>query len=375
MKRILKMISLVLVVSMMLCACGKSQTPVAESSKPADTPAAAEGGESADAPAAAESNEPAAEPLRVAFITWEAQGDNGFCDSCVSGVKRIAEEFGCEYTILEAAGDTSKYTQMVDTCFQWGPDVVFASPNGFEEQLCKYADENPDIKIINIDTVLDNPNKTISSVQFVQEEGSFMAGVVAALVTEGNLEYSNEEKIVGAIGGNDIAVIRSFIHGYEQGVAYVNPEIKVETSFLGDFMDPVLGKQAANQLYAKGCDIVYQIAGVSGDGVLEAAGENQKYAIGVNSNQNGNVPGYVVTSMVKDCGGAIYDIFCKIQDGTYEDGSHYRNYYGEGGTYIAIDEYTESILTPEMMDFVKETEEKLKSGEIKVELYPEFWVE
>lgn len=351
MKKALSLMSLLLVFSILLCACGNT----ADTTTP--------------------ESENAEEPLRVAFVTWESQGDNGFCDSCVSGVKRIAEEYGCEYTILEAGGDTSKYTQIVDTCFQWGPDVVFASCNGFEEQLCKYADENPDIKIVNIDTILDNSNKTIASVQFVQEEGSFMAGVVAALVTEGELEYSNEDKVVGAVGGMDIAVIRSFIYGYEQGVAYVDPEITVETVYCGDFMDPVLGKQAANQLYAKGCDIVYQIAGVSGDGVLEAAGENQKYAIGVNSNQNGNVPGYVVTSMVKDCGGAIYDIFTKIEDGSYVPGEHYRYYYGEGGTFIAIDDYTESILTPEMMQFVSETEEKLKAGEIEVELYPEFWVD
>lgn len=314
-------------------------------------------------------------PLRVAFLTWEAQGDNGFCDSCVSGVKRIADEFGCEYTILEAGGDTSKYTQIVDTCFQWQPDVVFTSCNGFEEQLCKYADQYPDIKIVNIDTILDNSKKTITSVQFVQEEGSFMAGVVAALVTEGDLTYSNEEKIVGAVGGNDIPVIRSFIYGYEQGVAYVDPEIKVETVYCGDFMDPVLGKQAANQLFAKGCDIVYQIAGVTGDGCLEAAGEANKYAIGVNSNQNGNVPGHVVTSMVKDCGGAIYDIYCKIVSGEYNPGEHLRYYYGDGGTFIAIDGYTEEILTPEMLQTVRETEEKLKNGEIEIDLYSEFWVE
>ena len=354
MKKLVSILALLLALSLVFSGCGNS------TQDPADTSDTDKTGE---------------EPLRVAFVTWEAQGDNGFCDSCVSGVKRIAEEFGCEYTILEAGGDTSKYTQIVDTCFQWQPDVVFASCNGFEEQLCKYADQNPDIKIINIDTILDNSNKTISSVQFVQEEGSFMAGVVAALVTEGGLEYSNEEKIVGAVGGNDIPVIRSFIYGYEQGVAYINPEIKVETVYCGDFMDPVLGKQAANQLYAKGCDIIYQIAGVTGDGCLEAAGENQKYAIGVNSNQNGNVPGYVVTSMVKDCGGAIYDIFTKIMDGSYKAGEHYRYYYGEGGTYIAIDEYTESILTPEMLETVREVEEKLINGEIEVELYPDFWVD
>lgn len=351
MKKIFSIISLILALALVFTSCGNA-TPATEGEDGTDE-----------------------KPLRVAFVTWEAQGDNGFCDSCVSGIKRIADEFGCEYTILEAGGDTSKYTQIVDTCFQWGPDVVFASCNGFEEQLCKYADENPNIKIVNVDTILDNTNKTISSIQFVQEEGSFMAGVVAALVTEGKLEHSDDEKIVGAVGGMDIAVIRSFIYGYEQGVAYVDPEIRVETIYCGDFMDPVLGKQAANQLYAKGCDIIYQIAGVTGDGALEAAGENGKYAIGVNSNQNGKVPGFVVTSMIKDCGGAIYDTFCNIQNGTYVEGEHYRYFYGEGGTYIAIDDYTKSILTPEMMTFVEETEAKLKAGEIKVKLYPEFWVD
>ncbi len=362
MKKFVKMMVFGLVLVMLLAACGTTAPPPADS-QPA-------GGGAASAPSIAGGEE----PMKVAFVTWEAQGDNGFADSCVAGINRIAEEFGCETTILEAGGDSSKYNQIVDTCFQWGPDVVFASPNGFEEQLCKYADENPDIKVVNIDTILDNSKGTIASVQFVQEEGSFMAGVVAALVTTGDLEFANADKKVGAVGGMDIPVIRSFIHGFKQGVAYVDEDIEVIESYCGDFMDAVKGKQAANQLYAQGCDIVYQIAGVAGNGVLEAAGEQGKYAIGVNSNQNAQTPGHIPTSMVKDCGGAIYDIYTKIVDGSYVPGEHYRYYYGEGGTYIAIDEYTEEILTPEMLAEVKDIEQKLKDGEIEVELYPEFWV-
>lgn len=309
--------------------------------------------------------------LRVAYITPGATGDNGFCDSVARGLERIKKDFGAETTVIENNNDASKYAESLEACFQWNPDVVFAEPYGFEQLYVQYADQHPEVKVICLDFVLENPQKTISSYTFISEEGSFLAGVAAAMVTKSNLPLANQEKKVGFVGGQDIPVIKGFLKGFEQGVAYVDPDIEVISTYVGDFFDPVKGKTAAKQLYAQGVDIIFQAAGTSGQGVLEAANEVNQYAIGVDSNQNGLYPGHVVSSMVKDLEGAVYDIFKIIADGTFEQNHVYSKGAGTGGVYLAIDDFSKEILTEDMISEIKAIEEKIVSGEITVERYTE----
>lgn len=307
---------------------------------------------------------------KVLYITPGTLGDNGFSDSVNSGIQRIAKEYGAEVKVIENGFDSSKYAQSVEAAFAWEPDVLFTDSYGMEDLIKDYSLKYPNVKVVNLDFVLQNEANTISSVTFIQEEGSFMAGVVAALVTTSNLPYANPEKIVGAMGGQDIWVIRSFMHGYEQGVKYIDPSIKIVTNFAGTFSDPVVGKSAAKQLYAQGADIIFQIAGLTGSGALEAASEEHKYVIGVDSNQNGTYPGYVVTSMVKDLGGAVFEVYKMMVEGTYEPGKTYEFHYGYAGTYLAIDDFTKKILPEEMLTKISDIEKKLESGEIVVERYP-----
>lgn len=312
-----------------------------------------------------------AEQKKVVYVTAGAMGDNGFTDSTVEGIKKIEEEFGVKTTVIENNNDSAKFSQSLEAAFQWNPDVVFADAYGFEELYAQYADKYPDVDVINLDFVLENTKDTLSSVTFINEEGSFLAGVLAAKVTTSNLELANGEKKVGFVGGNDIPVIRGFLHGFEQGVHFVDPEIEVVSTYVGDFFDPVKGKQAANQLYAQGVDIIFQAAGASGSGALEAAKESNKYVIGVDSNQNSIYPGFVVSSMVKDLGGAVYEIYEMIEDGTYVDGTHYVKGAGPAGVYLAIDDYSKDILPEEMIKEIDEIEEKIVSGEITIEKYAE----
>lgn len=312
-----------------------------------------------------------ADQKKVAYVTAGAMGDNGFTDSTVEGIKKIEEEFGVKTTVIENNNDSAKFSQSLEAAFQWNPDVVFADAYGFEELFAQYADRYPDVDVINLDFVLENSNDTLSSVTFINEEGSFLAGVLAAKVTTSNLEYANQDKKVGFVGGNDIPVIRGFLHGFEQGVHYIDPEIEVVSTFVGDFFDPVKGKQAANQLYAQGIDIIFQAAGASGSGALEAASGSNKYIIGVDSNQNSIYPGFVVSSMVKDLGGAVYEIYEKIEDGTYEDGTHYEKGAGPAGVYLAIDEYSKDILPEDIINEISDVESKILAGEITIERYAE----
>lgn len=312
-----------------------------------------------------------AKEWRVAYVTPGAMGDNGFCDSVATGMERIKEDYGAEIVYIENNNDASKYAESMEACFQWAPDVVFSEPYGFEELFEQYADDYPDVEMVCLDFTLENAQKTISSYTFISEEGAFLAGVTAALVTESDLPLANTDKTVGFVGGQDIPVIKGFLHGFEQGVKYVDPEIEVLVTYVGDFFDPVKGKTAAKQLYAQGADIIFQAAGTSGQGALEAANEEDKYVIGVDSNQNGLYPGHVVTSMVKDLGGAVYDTFALIESGEYERHHVYSKGAGPSGVYLAIDDYSKEILTDDIISSIDEAQDKIRSGEITVEQYTE----
>ena len=159
--------------------------------------------------------------------------------------------------------------------------------------------------------------------------------------------------------------------GFKQGVEFVDPDIKVLVSYVEDFFDPVKDKTATKQLYAQGADIVFQAAGTSGNGALEAANEEQKYVIGVDSNQNGLYPGHVVASVIKDLDGAVYDTFSKIEDGTFEKGTVYSKGAGPSGVYLAIDEYSKEILTPEMITEINAVQDDIVDGKVTVERYTE----
>lgn len=346
--------TLLLAGALFLSACGSAKAPAAEAEKKQES---------------AESQ--TAEGMKVAYVTPGATGDNGFCDSVARGLARIETDFGAQTTIIENNNDASKYAESLEACFQWQPDVVFSEPYGFEELYTQYADKYPDTKIVCLDFTLENTQKTISSYTFISEEGAFLAGVCAAKVTESDLELANEEKKVGFVGGQDIPVIKGFYKGFEQGVKYVDPDIEILVTYVGDFFDPVKGKTAAKQLYAQGADIVFQAAGTSGQGVLEAAKEENRYAIGVDSNQNGLYPGHVVTSMVKDLDGAVYDTFKLIVDGTYEENKIYSKGAGPSGVYLAIDDNTKAIIPQEMVDEIEDIQNKIVAGEIKVERYTE----
>ena len=326
-----------------------------------------------NAPEAPDTNgDPVSEsPLKkVVYVTPGTLGDNGFTDSVNAGLQQIASEYGAEVRVIENGFDSSKYAQSVEAAFAWGPDVLYTDAYGMEDLIKDYSARYPDVKIVNLDFVLQNDANSINSVTFIQEEGSFMAGVVAALVTTSDLQYANPEKIVGAMGGQDMWVIRSFIHGYEQGVKYIDPEIEVVTNFAGTFSDPVTGKTASKQLFAQGADIVFQIAGLTGSGALEAGAEDGKYVIGVDSNQNGTYPGFVVTSVVKDLGGAAFELYKMMVEGTIEEGKTYEFHYGYAGTYLAIDENTKAILPEEMLAQIEDIAKKLETGDIVVERYP-----
>lgn len=304
---------------------------------------------------------------RVAYIINGELGDLSFYDSGQAGIDQISEMWGVEVITVETNFDPTKQEQGLESIIQWGADVVFAISFGYEDLLKRYAADNPETIFVNIDTVVQNDAGNITNIDFIEEEGAFMAGAAAALLTtDQSIPRVNASKVIGSVGGDEDPVISAFLYGYENGAQYIDSEITVENIYAGVWDDPVRGKQAAEQLYSRGADVVFQIAGLTGLGVLEAARDSNLYAIGVDSNQNSLYPGYVVTSDLKEVGRSIIDVYRTIQDGTLVRGSTQEYGLAEDAVGLAIDEYTRAILPAESIDRLSEIKQQIIDGQIVV---------
>jgi len=306
---------------------------------------------------------------KVVYLINGALGDNGFFDSGKIGMDAIASKYGVETRTIEAGYDSNKYEPSLQAAMDYA-DVIFVISYGFEDQLKAMADKYPDKIIVNLDTVVKNDKNTITSVDFIEEESAYLAGVAAALTTlDTSIPGVNADKVVGVVGGDVDPVISAFVYAYENGVHSVDPSIAVlKKSLGGAWDDSSKGKQAALQLYDQGADVVFQAAGGAGLGVLQAARERGLYAIGVDINQNDLEPGFVIASDVKFVGKGIEDNFAAIKDGTYKPGQVFN--YGVASGGVDIDFKAQKQPLPQsIIDKVNAIRQQIIDGTLKVELY------
>lgn len=309
----------------------------------------------------------AIDTTKAIFLINGSLGDNSFYDSGEAGMKALAEEFGLDYRTIECGFDSAQYEPGINAAVQFA-DIIFVISYGYEDILTQYADDFPDKIFVNLDTTVQNPGGTITSVDYVEEESAYLAGVVAALVTSSDMPKANAEKIIGVVGGDTDPTVQSFIFAYKNGAEYIDPDVRTEVKFLGDWENSSKGKQAALQLYDQGADIVFQVAAAAGMGVLQASGERDLYSIGVDSNQNAIVPGHVVASDIKDVGLSIQNVYRTIVDGTYKPGE-VLDYGLASGTVDVVFEDNGGILPQEIIDKVAEVRDMIMNGELAVERY------
>lgn len=297
------------------------------------------------------------EALKVSLVVAGGLGDRSFYDSSNEGLEMIKKDFGVDGKVLECKNDATLFTDQLVQASNISEVVVVV---GFEfyDVIQEVAKEFPAVKYIYIDNVIEGV-ENITSIDYKENEGAFLAGALAAMTSKTGK--------IGMVGGMDIPVIRNFQVGYEAGAKEVNKDIVVETIYAGDFEDPAKGKESALALYGKGVDIIFQVAGKTGEGVFEAAKDQGKMAIGVDSDQRYINPEVIVASMIKGVNLSIYESVQKINDGTFEAGKTYEYGAKENGVRMAYGtEDMIQIVTDETKAKIEELNQKIISGEIKV---------
>lgn len=252
--------------------------------------------------------------LKVALCVAESLGDLGFYDSANEGLTRLVEDYGIEGHVVECKSDASAYTDALVTAAEEN-DIVVAVGWQFWDGLSEVVLQLTDTKFIFVDNGLDGVGENLLSITYAENEGSFLAGYIAMKLSENNT--------VGVIGGEDSDTINNFIVGYKQGALHANPNGTVlDPKYTNDYEAPDKGKEAALALYNEGADVVYAVAGKTGLGVFEAAQEQGKYAIGVDSDQKYVNPEVIVCSMMKRVGDSVYSVISRyIEDGEFAGGT------------------------------------------------------
>ena len=293
------------------------------------------------------------------------RGDKSFNDGAYRGIERAKRELGVDFEYIEPGPGADREAALRQLASRPDIGVIFGIGFIFTDDITAIAREFPDKKFACIDYTVDTarplpPN--LVALEFKEEEGSFLVGALAALLTRTNT--------VGFVGGMQSPLIRKFETGYVAGAAYANPRCKVLIGYAGvtgeAFKNPGKGKELALGQISGGADIIYHASGVTGLGVIEAARQAKKLVIGVDSDQYHEAPGTILTSMTKVVDNAIFESIREAKAGTFAGGRVVRFDLKSKGVDYVYDEHNKALIPDDIHAKVESIRAKIISGEIVV---------
>ncbi len=296
------------------------------------------------------------------------RGDKSFNDGAYLGGERAQRELGAHVRFIEP-GDGSDREAGLRLLAAEGMDLVVGVGFIFSDDLTQLAREYPNTRFAGIDYSIGvdsagnplQPPSNLAALKFREEEGSFLVGALAALVSK--------TKKLGFVGGMNFPLIHKFDAGYRAGVKHVCPACTVVSQYAGvtpeAFRNPGRGKELALSQYQQGVDIIYHAAGSTGLGVFEAARQSGKLAIGVDADQYQEAPGFILTSMVKGVDVAVFEATRWVKDASFKGGI-YQLGLKEGGVGYVYDDNNRALIPPDVRARVEQLRQEIIAGRIKV---------
>lgn len=307
--------------------------------------------------------------LRVGVVfDVGGRGDKSFNDGAYLGAERAMRELGADVRFVEP-GEGSDREAGLRLLAAQGMDLVIGVGFIFSDDLTQLAKEYPNVHFAGVDYALGTdaqgntiePPANLAALKFREEQGSFLVGAMAALVSK--------TKRVGFVGGMDIPLIHKFEAGFRAGVKQVCPDCRVTAQYAGvtpeAFRNPGRGKELALSQYNQGVDVIFHASGSTGLGVFEAARATGKLAIGVDADQYSEAPGYVLTSMVKGVDNAVFDAIRGVSDGSFHGGIYWLG-LKEGGVRYVYDENNRALIPPAVQQRVEQLKAEIIAGRIQV---------
>lgn len=295
-------------------------------------------------------------PLKIGVVFDEGgRGDKSFNDSAWEGIERAKKDFNLDVKAVESKF-AKDYETNQDAFAEEGMDLVIVVGGSQESALQTVAPKYPKTNFAIVDGGTQLPN--VRNLNFTEEQGSFLAGYLAGLVSKNGK--------IGFVGGKNIPLIKKFEVGYIAGAKTANPKIEVlPAKYTESWVDVSEGKGAAALLFGQGADIVYHASGRCGLGVIAAAKDAGKYAIGVDGNQDDIAPGHVLTSMVKKVDVAVYDTIRDLKDRKFAAGTKVYD-MKDGGVGLTDFAHTKDVIGADNLKKVEDIRAKIVSGAIMV---------
>ena len=313
----------------------------------------------------------APEGYTVGLVTDIGNVDDGtFNQYAYEGQLAAAECFGIDESDLVVVETQSEadYDRNISSVLAAEPDVVITVGFLLQDATEQYAQDNPDVNFIGVDQFSDGDIENFVGLQFREDQGGFLAGAMAALMTESN--------VIAAVGGpEEVPAIPRFLNGYAQGAAHVDEGVNVLDIYLTSFNDPAEGRSAAEQFLGEGADVVFGAAGVTGSGAIQAAAESDAWVIGVDQDEyyttfgEGDVTGAdrIVTSAVKRVDVGVFEqIRADIED-TFEPGNFTLDAANEGITYAP---FHDADVPDDVADQIEEVRQGLADESIETGVDP-----
>ncbi|HEU5138846.1 MAG TPA: BMP family ABC transporter substrate-binding protein [Bacillales bacterium] len=313
----------VLIVSTLLAACGSGGNN--------DGGSANGGGNEDKGTEENNGGDGAAKDFTVGMVTdTGGVNDKSFNQSAWEGLQKFAEDNsltvgkGKAVTYLESQANAD-YLPNLNKLVRKDYDLVFGIGYKMADAIKKVAQQNPDAKLAIVDSVVKTDSgdlvKNVASITFKEQQGSFLVGVAAGIMTDSNK--------VGFVGGVESAVISRFEYGFRAGVKAVNPDAQIFVQYAASFADAAKGQQIASTMYSKGADIIFAAAGATGNGVFTEAKNRSRngdkvWVIGVDRDQykQGLPENVTLTSMVKHVDTAVYKVSEQTMNGKFPGGKH-----------------------------------------------------
>ena len=303
-------------------------------------------------------------------------GDKSFFDSAEAGLAKLAEEGKITYKTIEMGATDADQPKWLETLYEVAGtgeyDLIICGTYQMPEYLKEVADQYPDQKfLIYDDTTHVGENANVVNMSFKQNDLGYMVGVFAGSMTTSGHPNTNEDAVLGFLGGVDSPVINDFLYGYLEGAKSVNPDVKVDTRYVTNYYDTAYGKELAlSMINDKNADIIWGVGGAAGNGGAEAAQETGKaWFIGVDSDQESTfgaeLAAVTLTSGLKNVGDGICWFFDEWAAGNEYWGTEVNLGIAEGGVGVVTDKNFTTV-PQEVQDAVLAAQEAIVAGEIVV---------
>ena len=351
---------LALVMVLSLAACGEKNPPAGSASASGST-----GGDEAKV-------------YNVVYLVNGNLGDKSFFDSAEAGLAQLKADGRIEYRTIEMGGLDEDKPKWKDTLYEVSEsgeyDVIICGTYQMPDFLKEVADQYPDQKyVIFDDNTYAGQSANVMNITYRQNDMGYLMGIYAAtLTTDTSIEKINEDAVIGFVGGVDSPVINDFLIGYIEGAQSVNPDIKIDVRYTNDYVDTAIAKEyGLSMINDNKCDIIWGVAGNSGNGAAEAALETGKgWFLGVDSDQeltfSPDLAAITLTSGLKNIGNALIWFFDQWDEGNEFWGQEINLGIAEGGVGIVTDKNYDKYASDDTKAAVETAQQAILDGTVTV---------